>query len=59
MQLIKSQFEFINHASVLVSSEKVGLLSDPWYQGDAFHKGWSLLHELKDDEIEDVSIKLE
>ncbi len=54
MQLIKSQFEFINHASVLVSSEKVGLLSDPWYQGDAFHKGWSLLHELKDDEIEDV-----
>ena len=54
MQLRKSQIEFINHASVLISNENVGLLSDPWYQGDAFHKGWSLLHELKDNEIEEV-----
>ena len=43
--------EFINHASVLISNEEIGLLSDPWYQGDAFHKGWNLLHELSDDEI--------
>ena len=42
---------FINHASVLVSHGEISLLSDPWYQGDAFHKGWSLIHELTDDEI--------
>jgi L-ascorbate metabolism protein UlaG (beta-lactamase superfamily) len=43
--------EFLNHASVLVSNEQVSLLSDPWYQGDAFHKGWNLIHEFSDDEI--------
>ena len=48
------KLEFINHASVLISYENIGLLSDPWYQGDAFHKGWNLLHELKDNEIEDL-----
>ena len=42
---------FINHASVLVSHGKISLLTDPWYQGDAFHKGWGLIHELTDDEI--------
>jgi UDP-MurNAc hydroxylase len=42
---------FINHASVLISHGEISLLSDPWYQGDAFHKGWSLIHELTDDEI--------
>ncbi len=42
---------FINHASVLVSHGEISLLSDPWYQGDAFHKGWNLIHEFADDEI--------
>lgn len=45
------KLEFINHASVLISNEEVGLLSDPWYQGDAFHKGWNLMYDLSDDEI--------
>lgn len=49
---------FINHASVLVSHGEVSLLSDPWYQGDAFHKGWSLIHELADDEISDLLSKV-
>jgi UDP-MurNAc hydroxylase len=48
---MKPTIEFINHASVLISNENVSLLSDPWYQGDAFHKGWNLIHELTDDEI--------
>ena len=48
---MKPTLEFINHASVLISNENVSLLSDPWYQGDAFHKGWNLIHELTDDEI--------
>ena len=46
--------EFINHASVLIKHNEVSLLSDPWYQGDAFHKGWSLIHEQSDTEIEDL-----
>ena len=49
---------FVNHASVLVSHGEISLLSDPWYQGDAFHKGWSLVHELKDDEISDLLEKV-
>jgi len=43
--------KFVNHASVLVKHGSVSVLSDPWYQGDAFHKGWSLTHELTDNEI--------
>ncbi len=46
--------KFINHASVLISNNKIGLLSDPWYFGDAFHKGWSLIHENKKSEILEV-----
>jgi len=47
----KTSLQFINHASLMVRHGPVSLLSDPWYQGDAFHKGWSLVHEFKDDEI--------
>ena len=51
---MKPTLEFINHASVLISNENTSLLSDPWYQGDAFHKGWNLIHELSDNEILDL-----
>jgi len=46
--------EFINHASILISHNEISLLSDPWYQGDAFHKGWNLIHELSDSEIDSL-----
>lgn len=46
--------EFVNHASVLIRHGTVGLLSDPWYFGPAFHKGWSLLIETPDAEIREV-----
>ena len=46
------EIEFVNHASVLIRHGAVGLLSDPWYSGPAFHKGWSLLVETPDDEVE-------
>tara|TARA_Y100000588_G_C14202860_1_gene903258 strand:- start:297 stop:1652 length:1356 start_codon:yes stop_codon:yes gene_type:complete len=49
-----SEIQFINHASLLISNHEVGLLSDPWFQGDAFHKGWNLLHELEDAEIKRI-----
>ena len=43
--------QFINHASFKVNFENITLLTDPWYQGDSFHKGWNLLIEQSKDEI--------
>ncbi len=47
----KTSIQFINHASVVVKHDDIALLSDPWYQGDAFHKGWNLLYEFDDNQI--------
>jgi L-ascorbate metabolism protein UlaG (beta-lactamase superfamily) len=41
---------FVNHASVLIRQGATALLTDPWYRGPAFHKGWRLLTETPDDE---------
>jgi hypothetical protein len=30
---------------VLLEHQGISILSDPWFEGDAFHKGWNLLHE--------------
>ena len=49
---------FTNHAGILIEHGEISLLSGPWYQGDAFHKGMSLLHELKDNEIADLLNKV-
>tara|TARA_B110000858_G_C17762999_1_gene455485 strand:- start:159 stop:1496 length:1338 start_codon:yes stop_codon:yes gene_type:complete len=46
-----SSIKFINHASVVVSSGSTSLLTDPWYYGDAFHKGWNLIVEQTKEEI--------
>ena len=43
--------EFINHASVLITHNNIGILSDPWYRGPVFHNGWRLIHENKETEI--------
>lgn len=48
------QMSLVNHASILIKSEGVGLLSDPWYKGKAFDSGWSLLFENKHQDILDV-----
>jgi len=45
------RIEFVNHASVLISDGQSGLLSDPWYFGEAFHQGWALLIETQPPEI--------
>ena len=50
---MKTSIKFINHASVIISDNNTSVLSDPWYDGDAFHKGWNLLHETKNHEIEE------
>ena len=49
---MKTTTKFINHASVLISDGDISVLSDPWYSGNAFHKGWNLLHETNQSEIE-------
>lgn len=43
--------EFVNHACVLLSDGRCGLLTDPWLFGEAFHRGWALLTETPDREI--------
>ncbi len=48
------EIEFVNHASVLVRHGDVGLLSDPWYEGPAFHKGWRLLVETQPEQVADI-----
>ena len=52
-----SKIEFVNHASVLISYDKIGILSDPWYFFSVFNKGWRLLHENEIDYIESVLSK--
>ena len=54
MKSLDTSIEFVNHASVLVSYNNIGILCDPWYAGDAFHKGWNLLHETADDQVLDL-----
>ena len=48
---MKTSIQFINHASIVVSDGETSVLSDPWYTGDAFHKGWNLLHETSAQEV--------
>ena len=41
------KLEFVNHASLIVSYKDVNLMLDPWFEGLAFDKGWSLLSKSK------------
>lgn len=54
MDNIKTTIEFVNHASVLITYGKVGILSDPWYSKSVFHNGWRLLYENSEDYIDKV-----
>ena len=49
-----AHIQFINHASILVSDNKNGILTDPWYRGCIFNNGWRLLHETSEDEIKTI-----
>ena len=37
------QLKFINHACYYIESKNSILICDPWLEGFAFNKGWSLL----------------
>ena len=43
---MKSTVKLINHASAKISVDGVSIVSDPWYDGSVFHKGWKLIYEL-------------
>lgn len=51
---MKTSIQFINHASVIVSDGETSVLSDPWYTGDVFHKGWNLLNETAHQDIDNI-----
>ncbi len=55
---MKTSVQFVNHASVIVSDGETSVLSDPWYSGDAFHKGWNLLHENPNEEVKELLRKV-
>ena len=42
---------FVNHASIKIANNETSILTDPWYEGDAFNKGWSLLYENNEKDI--------
>lgn len=42
---MSSTVKLINHASVKIIIDDTSILSDPWYEGSVFHKGWKLIHE--------------
>lgn len=49
-----TSIKFINHASVIIKGNDVSILTDPWYQDHAFHKGWKLLHETSNHEVSNI-----
>lgn len=53
-----THIEFINHSAVIISSADVRILCDPWFEGDAFHKGWNLIYENDDESIEQILERL-
>ena len=54
MKNLNTNIKFINHASVIIENEHVKLLSDPWFFGDVFHKGWSLIFENDEKDIIEI-----
>lgn len=51
---MKTKIRFINHASITIECAQTVILSDPWYEGDAFNGGWNLLFENKPSDIEEL-----
>ncbi len=39
------RIEFINHSSLIITTNDTKILCDPWFKGSAFANGWRLLHD--------------
>ncbi len=50
----KNLIQFINHASVIIAGETKSILTDPWFEGDVFHRGWKLLFQNENEDIENI-----
>ena len=48
---MNSSIELINHASVKFMFGETTILTDPWYEGSVFHKGWQLIHRQEKNQI--------
>ena len=46
---MQKRIQFINHSCVLISTNRIKILCDPWFIGNAFDNGWSLLYEKSHD----------
>jgi UDP-MurNAc hydroxylase len=40
-----SKVKFLNHSSLIIETNEIKILCDPWFKGTAFQDGWSLLFE--------------
>ncbi|MDC1158634.1 MBL fold metallo-hydrolase [Pelagibacteraceae bacterium] len=50
---MSSTIRLLNHASVKISIENINILTDPWFSGSVFHKGWKLIYEQSEDLIKE------
>ena len=48
------QIEFINHASLIIKTEFLSIVTDPWIIGSAFSTGWFLQNKTKKSSIEQI-----
>src|SRR5271157_905180 len=49
--------EWVNHASYILRSGPVSLITDPWIEGPAFNGGWRLIapSKLRYDDFKDIT----
>ena len=47
------KINFINHACFIVESKNKKVMCDPWFKGNIFDNGWSLLHEVNSPDPKD------
>ena len=55
---MRTQLEFINHASIVIKGKNISILTDPWFTGGAFNNGWQLLSETAILDAENVLNKI-
>ena len=48
---MNSTVKLINHASAKINVDGISIISDPWYEGSVFHKGWNLIYENEENYI--------
>ena len=45
MTHLKNYISFLNNSSVQINGLNTKILCDPWFEGSAFHDGWSLVYD--------------